>query len=91
MPSGQTGVATGVNTLIRTVGASLGTQASAVIIAASVLPRTGLPAEHGFTLGFAAAAAVMGGVVVLALVAPRRTTRTRSGERQEADAVVSVT
>ncbi|MEU5881736.1 MFS transporter [Spirillospora sp. NPDC047279] len=70
VPVSETGVATGINTLIRTVGASLGTQVSAVIVAASVVG--GLPAESGFTIGFAVSAVAMAGVVVLALVAPRR-------------------
>jgi MFS family permease len=64
VPSGETGMVTGVNTLARTVGASLGTQTSAVIVAAYGA------AEGGFTLGFAASAGVMGAVLVLALVAP---------------------
>jgi len=70
VPARETGVATGINTLIRTVGASLGTQASAVIVAASVV--NGQPAESGFVIGFAVSGAVMGAVVIFALVAPRR-------------------
>ncbi|MBO2452477.1 MFS transporter [Actinomadura barringtoniae] len=70
VPAEETGVATGINTLIRTVGASLGTQASAVIVAASVVH--GQPTESGFVAGFAVSAAVMGLVVIFALVAPRR-------------------
>ncbi|GAA1581627.1 MFS transporter [Actinomadura kijaniata] len=66
----RTGVATGVNTLLRTVGASLGTQVSAVIVAASAVH--GHPAERGFVTGFAAAGGAMAGVLALALLAPRR-------------------
>ena len=65
VPPGETGAVTGVNTLARTVGASLGTQASAVIVAMSGV------AEGGFALGFAVSAVLMGAVLVLALVAPR--------------------
>lgn len=71
VPPDQTGAATGVNTLIRTVGASLGTQASAAIISASVVTGTGLPAEHGFTAGFAVAGLMMAGVLVVAAIIPR--------------------
>ncbi|MFI0445048.1 MFS transporter [Actinomadura sp. 6N118] len=71
VPLSETGVATGINTLIRTVGASLGTQVSAVIVAASVT-STGFPAERGFTLGFAVSGVLMAGVLVFALIAPRR-------------------
>ncbi|MBE1535203.1 MFS transporter [Actinomadura algeriensis] len=64
VPAGETGAATGVNTLIRTVGASLGTQVSAVIVA-------GVPGERGFTAGFALSAAAMAAVLPLALLAAR--------------------
>ncbi|MBA9006612.1 MFS transporter [Thermomonospora cellulosilytica] len=72
VPAGQTGVATGVNTLIRTVGASLGTQASAAIVTASAPFPGGTPTEGGFTLGFAVAAATMVAAIGLALLAPRQ-------------------
>lgn len=65
VPSGETGVATGINTLIRTVGASLGTQISAVVIVV-------VPGEAGYTAGFAVSAAAMAVVLPLALLAPRR-------------------
>ncbi|TDC49285.1 MFS transporter [Actinomadura sp. KC345] len=64
VPASETGVATGVNTLIRTVGASLGPQISAVVLVA-------LPGEGGYTAGFALCAAVIALVVPLALLVPR--------------------
>ncbi|MGW3770643.1 MFS transporter [Actinomadura verrucosospora] len=64
VPPGETGVATGINTLLRTVGASLGTQVSAVIVVA-------VPGEGGFSAGFAVSAAVMAAVLPLALLVPR--------------------
>ncbi|WP_254716210.1 MFS transporter [Actinomadura sp. WMMB 499] len=70
VPVGDTGAATGVNTLIRTVGASLGTQVSAVIVA-------GMPGERGFTAGFAMSAAAMAAVLPLALLAARGGGRAR--------------
>ncbi|WP_021597991.1 MFS transporter [Actinomadura welshii] len=72
VPTGETGVATGVNTLIRTVGASLGTQISAVVIVA-------VPGEGGYSTGFAVSAAVMAVVLPLALLAPRGRRR-RAGD-----------
>ncbi|TDC80933.1 MFS transporter [Actinomadura sp. 7K507] len=65
VPASETGVATGVNTLIRTVGASLGPQVSALILVA-------VPGEGGYTAGFAMSAAVIALVVPLALLVPRR-------------------
>ncbi|WP_243712703.1 MFS transporter [Actinomadura sp. 6K520] len=65
VPASETGVATGVNTLIRTVGASLGPQISAVILVM-------VPGEGGYTAGFAMSAAVMVVVIPLALLIPRR-------------------
>ncbi|MEU5989452.1 MFS transporter [Spirillospora sp. NPDC047418] len=64
VPAGETGVATGINTLIRTVGASLGTQVTAVVIVV-------VPGEAGYTTGFALSAAAMAVVLPLALLAPR--------------------
>ncbi|GAA2578651.1 hypothetical protein GCM10010411_08960 [Actinomadura fulvescens] len=78
VPLSETGVATGINTLIRTVGASLGTQVSAVLVAASV--TAGLPGERGFTIGFAVSGVLMAGVLVVALIAPRRGERARGGQ-----------
>ena len=63
VPPGQTGVVTGVNTLIRTVGASLGPQISAVVLVM-------VPGEGGYTAGFAMSAAAMVLVLPLALLAP---------------------
>ncbi|MGP4025210.1 MFS transporter [Actinomadura sp. 3N407] len=74
VPASETGVATGVNTLIRTVGASLGPQISAVILVA-------VPGEGGYTTGFAMSAAVMALVIPLALLVPRRGRRNRAAPR----------
>ncbi|GLZ10522.1 hypothetical protein Acsp04_07570 [Actinomadura sp. NBRC 104425] len=75
VPAAHTGVAAGVNTLLRTVGASLGTQVSAVIVTASVPDGGRFPAEWGFVLGFSVSAAAMAGVLAVAAAAPRRTGR----------------
>ncbi|MEV5574651.1 MFS transporter [Spirillospora sp. NPDC052269] len=73
----QTGVATGVNTLLRTVGGSLGTQVSAVILTASAVH--GHPAGAGYATGFTITAVTMAGVLALALAAPGRRAARPSG------------
>jgi EmrB/QacA subfamily drug resistance transporter len=60
----QTGVATGMNAVMRTVGGALGGQAAASILAASVV-ASGLPSEAGYTLSFG----LMAGALALALAA----------------------
>src|SRR5207237_8870175 len=67
VPAHQTGVATGMNTIVRTIGGAIGSQVSAGIVTAT-RASTGLPTERGFTIAFSAAAAA---VVVGFLVALR--------------------
>jgi len=72
VPADQTGVATGINTIARTVGGAFGTQIAGSVIAASVVVSGGAPHERGFTLAFA----IITGLLVLgtlaALAIPRR-------------------
>jgi EmrB/QacA subfamily drug resistance transporter len=65
VPATQTGEAIGFNALVRSVGASLGTQVSAALIAG---------VEDGYTAAFlvGAAVALLAGLVALAIPAPRR-------------------
>jgi EmrB/QacA subfamily drug resistance transporter len=51
VPAVQTGVATGMNTVVRMLGGALGGQLSATFIAAHV--SRGLPAQTGFTMTYA--------------------------------------
>jgi MFS family permease len=53
---GETGVASGMNTIMRTIGASLGAQVAAAIISANTLPGTNIPLERGFTIAFTVSA-----------------------------------
>jgi MFS family permease len=62
VPTTQTGQAIGVNTLIRSVGASLGTQLTAAIIAGTVTEGSPLPTDGGYSAAFV----VCAGVAVLA-------------------------
>jgi EmrB/QacA subfamily drug resistance transporter len=64
VPASQTGVASGMNANIRTIGGSIGSAAMASIVTSRLAP-TGLPVESGYTIGFA----VMTGGLVLAAVA----------------------
>jgi MFS family permease len=63
VPASQTGVASGMNANIRTIGGSIGSAAMASIVT-SQLTRSGLPKESGYTTGFAVLA---GGLVAAAL------------------------
>ena len=58
VPPTQTGQAIGVNTLIRSVGASLGTQVTAAIIAGTVTALRPLPTDGGYTAAFIVCASV---------------------------------
>lgn len=64
VPPEQTGVASGMNANIRTIGGSVGTAVMASIVTAQFLP-SGFPREIGYTAGFA----VLGGALLLAAIA----------------------
>jgi EmrB/QacA subfamily drug resistance transporter len=63
VPAEQTGVASGMNANIRTIGGSIGSAVMASIVTSQLEP-SGLPKEAGYTTGFAVMAA---GLVVAAL------------------------
>jgi MFS family permease len=64
-PPGETGIASGMNTIMRTIGAALGSQVAAAIITANTIAGTEIPAESGFTLAF-----TLGAVGALVALAP---------------------
>jgi predicted MFS family arabinose efflux permease len=64
VPAGQTGVATGMNANIRTIGGSIGAAVMASIVTAKLEP-SGLPVESGYATGFG----IMAGVLVVAALA----------------------
>ena len=72
VPVDQTGVATGVNTIARSLGGALGSQVVASILAASVIGATQLPAEWGFTVSFVIAAVLLAISALVALAIPGR-------------------
>ncbi|SEP25698.1 MFS transporter [Trujillonella endophytica] len=65
VPSSQTGVASGMNTNIRTIGGAVGTALLAGVVTADLQP-SGYPAESGYTSAFVLAAA---GLLLAALAA----------------------
>jgi len=66
----QTGIATGMNTVTRTVGGAFGGSATATILAGTV--RAGYPSAHGYTVAFALCAAALLSGVLVGLAIPRR-------------------
>jgi len=64
VPAEQTGVASGMNANIRTIGGSIGSAMMASIVTARLQP-SGLPQESGYVVGFT----VLAGGLVLAAVA----------------------
>ena len=85
VPSSQTGVASGMNANIRTIGGSIGAAVMASIVTSQLLP-SGLPKESGYTTGFAVMAV---GLVLAALAGPlipsARGLRRIAGEPEHAE------
>ena len=69
VPAGQTGVATGMNANIRTIGGSIGAAVMASIVTARLEP-SGLPVESGYTTGFGIMAAVLVVAALAGLLIP---------------------
>jgi EmrB/QacA subfamily drug resistance transporter len=67
----QTGVATGMNAVTRTVGGAVGGQVAATILAASLL-ADGIPSEHGYTLSFIIMAVALASGVAASIAVPGR-------------------
>ncbi len=86
VPRSQTGVASGMNANIRTIGGSIGSAVMASIVTSQMLP-SGLPKESGYTTGFAV---MTGGLLVAALAAllipsARRLAAQDGGEPEHAE------
>ncbi len=79
----QTGVATGVNITLRTVGGAIGTQVAASVLAAT-LTANGAVSHRGFAIAFAIGAAMLALATLAALAAPRGT---RTGVRHPSPAL----
>ncbi len=87
VPQSQTGVASGMNTNIRTVGGAIGSAVLASVVTSGAQP-TGLPVEAGYTHGFGVLAATSGLAAVVALFIPvvRAATHVVPGPQAEAEA-----
>jgi EmrB/QacA subfamily drug resistance transporter len=81
VPASQTGVASGMNANIRTIGGSIGSAVMASIVTSRLAP-SGLPKESGYTIGFAAmtAALVLAALAGLLLPSARRRPERADGE-----------
>jgi len=69
----QTGVATGMNTIMRMIGGAVGGQIAASSVAGTIVAG-GFPDESGFTVAFLMSAVAAAGAFALALATPRRAT-----------------
>jgi MFS family permease len=83
VPPEQTGVATGMNTIVRSIGGAIGSQVAASIIAATLLAN-GSPSERGFTIAFAVSGGAFAVAAVITLLIPSRTTVTVVSPLREA-------
>jgi MFS family permease len=67
----QTGVATGMNAVTRTLGGAFGAQVAATLLASN-MGAGNLPTDAGFTLAFSMCLIGVGGALFFSLLVPRR-------------------
>jgi len=72
----QTGEATGINTIMRTIGGTFGAQIASTIVTSELIPGTRIPVESGYTTAFLLSAIAMGVAAVFALAGPGQMGRT---------------
>jgi MFS family permease len=85
VPPSQTGVASGMNANIRTIGGSIGSAVMASIVTSQLGP-SGLPEESGYTTGFAVMAAALVLAALAGLLVPSSLGRRRTaGEMDHAE------
>ncbi len=72
VPAEQTGVATGMNTNIRNIGAALGSGIATSLVVSGLLPD-GSPKERGYVLAFAVSGLALVVAALAALTIPKRT------------------
>jgi EmrB/QacA subfamily drug resistance transporter len=71
----QTGAASGINTILRTIGGALGAQLAAVVLTNSATPHSPLPTESGYATAFLASAGVATLAFITALTIPAQQTQ----------------
>jgi EmrB/QacA subfamily drug resistance transporter len=89
VPQTQTGEATGMNTIMRTVGGAFGGQLAAVIVAEHVTAGSAFPSESGFTTAFVIGAVALALALAAAAGIPGRrrpATAAVTGQPSEASA-----
>jgi MFS family permease len=84
VPPEQTGVASGMNANIRTIGGSIGSAVMAGVVTARV-GSTGIPVERGYTVGFVLLAVGMALAAVAALFIPELDHQTTDNVLEDAD------
>jgi EmrB/QacA subfamily drug resistance transporter len=84
VPAAQTGEAISANTVLRTIGSSIGTAVIAALLSSNVSPQ-GAPTDEAFTIGFWASAGVGVLAIIAALVAPSLRQRRRDAEAAGVD------
>jgi EmrB/QacA subfamily drug resistance transporter len=84
VPPGQTGVATGMNAHVRTIGGAIGSQIVASIIAAGIVAGA-VPKEHGYELSFIVLGAGLALAGVAAAFVPSRANRANPADGHEFD------
>jgi EmrB/QacA subfamily drug resistance transporter len=72
VPQSDVGVATGINTIMRTAGGAFGSAIVTAVLTGTADAATGLPTEGGYTAAFAAAVGVGLLATVAAWLVPRR-------------------
>lgn len=79
VPASQTSEAISANTVIRTIGSSIGTAVIAALLSSNVTAQ-GAPTDDSFTIGFWASAGVGAIAILAALAAPSLRARRREAE-----------
>jgi MFS family permease len=69
-PASHVGIATGINSLVRNVGAATGAAFSALVLSLSLLP-SGLPTDAAYTTAFVSSTLIAGAAVAVSLVLHR--------------------
>jgi EmrB/QacA subfamily drug resistance transporter len=79
----EVGIATGINTIMRTIGGALGSQVAIAVLTAHTIRGTAIPAESGYTEAFVLSAcfSVIAAAAALSIPAARR----RAARRPEVE------
>jgi MFS family permease len=74
VPADEVGIATGINTIMRTIGGAFGAQLVASLLTAKTIGHTAIPAEAAYTDAFVlgAVASLLAMIAALAIPQPRR-------------------